>query len=240
MAAKLSSALVNALAGVVPSVVDAGSQIALVSGTAKITDTQSRFLDEGFRPGDVIEVSNSSGGTNDGFYTITSVASDGSDMVVSPAPTDEAAAAATPTVACVSSKGFKDIFRYGVLRLYSGSQPADADAVETGTLLLEVTVSSGAFTKGTSTNGLQFGSITDGVISKNADIWSDTGIAAGTAGWYRFYDNALADGADSADEKIRFDGSVGVSGADLDLGSTTIAIGATTTIDGFDVTLPMS
>lgn len=232
----LSTGLRNALMGAIPSVTDAGSQIAFDNGTAKITDTQSRFLSSGFRPGDVIEVSNSDGGTNDGYYSVTSVASDGSDMVVSPAPTDEAAAAATPTIACVTSKGFLDIFRHCTLKIFTGAPPADADTAEAGSELVQITVSSGAFTKGTATNGLDFDAPSAGVLSKaSGETWSGTASATGTAGWWRLYDNSLITGASST--AIRMDGTVAASGGQLNM-PTSIISDATITIDQFDLTLP--
>ena len=233
---RFSTGLRNALLGTIPSVTDAGSQIAFVNGTAKITDTQSRFLSSGFRPGDVIEVSDSDSGTNDGYYSVTSIASDGSDMVVSPAPTDEAAAAATPTIACVTSKGLLDIFRHATIKIYTGSQPADADTAESGSELVQITVSSGSFTKGTATNGLDFDAPASGVISKaSGETWSGAAGAAGTAGWFRLYDNALITGASTT--AIRVDGAVAVSGGQLNM-STSIDANAPVTVDQFDLTLP--
>ena len=42
----------------------------------------------------------------------------------------------------------------GVIRVYSGAQPAAADNAVTGTLLMEITVDAGAFSHGSATNGL--------------------------------------------------------------------------------------
>jgi hypothetical protein len=57
----------------------------------------------------------------------------------------------------------------GVLAIYGGaSQPADADDAEAGTLLALITLSSGAFTGGVSTNGLNFDAASGGVLSKAA------------------------------------------------------------------------
>jgi hypothetical protein len=233
---RFSTGLRNALLGTIPSVVDAGSQIAFVNSTSRITDTESRFLANGFRPGDVIVVSGSDSGTNDDYYAITAVASDGSYLTVSPAPTDEAAAAATPTIACVTSKGFLDIFRHCTLLIYNGTQPATADAIESGTLLAQITVSSGTFTKGTATNGLDFDEPADGKISKAAaETWSGVGLVQGTAGWFRFYDNALETGVSTTAKRI--DGAIAVSGAQLNM-PTAVAVGAPITINQFDLTLP--
>lgn len=42
--------------------------------------------------------------------------------------------------------GFRDAFQGGKLKIYSGAQPADADAAPTGTLLVTITDASGAHT----------------------------------------------------------------------------------------------
>lgn len=232
-----STGLCNAWGGATPSVTDAGSQIAFVNGTAKITDTQSRFLSSGFRPGDVIIVSDSDSGTNDGYYSVTSVASTGADMVVSPAPTDEAAAAATPTIACVSSKGLLDILRYGTIKIFTGSQPATADTAEAGSELVQITSSSGAFTQGTSTNGLTFDEPTARIVNKaSAQTWSGTASAEGTAGWGRYYDNALETGASTTAKRIDF--NVAATGGQLEM-STSIEVDAPVTISVFRVTVPL-
>lgn len=233
---RFSTGLRNALLGDIPSVTDAGSQIAFVNATGKITDTESRFLSEGFRPGDVIVVSDSDSGTNDGYYSVTTVATDGSDMVVSPAPTNEAVDAATPTIACVTSKGFLDVMRHGTIKIYTGSQPATADTAESGSVLVQITVDGGTFTKGTSTYGLDFDAPSSGVLSKaTAETWKGTASATGTAGWFRFYDNSLTTGASTT--AIRMDGAVAASGEELDM-STSVTSGQVITIDSFALTLP--
>jgi len=135
----------------------------------------------------------------------------------------------------VTDGSFKDMMQDGVLGLYSGGQPADADTAESGTLLVLITETSLAFTGGVATNGLEFGNAAAGVIAKDATVWSGVGLVAGAAGWFRFWDNAYTTGASTTE--LRFDGSVGTSGAQLNMSSTTIAVGATTTIDTFTVTL---
>jgi hypothetical protein len=51
------------------------------------------------------------------------------------------------------NRGFASIFNRGSIQIYSGSQPASADAAVTGTLLGTVTASSGALTKETRATG---------------------------------------------------------------------------------------
>lgn len=137
------------------------------------------------------------------------------------------------------NNSFKDMFQDGIIDIYSGSQPADADAAETGTQLLRITESGGAFTPSSPTNGLEFGDASGGSISKAAaETWQGDGITGGVAGYFRFYDNDVDTGADAT--AMRFDGAVATSGAELNLSSTTIVQSATTTIDAFTITLPAS
>lgn len=134
--------------------------------------------------------------------------------------------------------GFGATFANGVIEIYSGAQPANADAAVTGTLLGLVTLNSGAFTPGVSTNGLTFAAASGGAVSKSG-VWSFNGIAAGTAGWFRLKGNATDAGGVST-TLPRLDGSIAVSGADLNLSNIVIAVSAPNTIDTFTWTQPAS
>lgn len=108
----------------------------------------------------------------------------------------------------------------GVLRIYTGSQPADADDAATGTLLAEVTLVDPAFTSGGT--GIN-------TLSNPGPV---TGSNTGTAGWFRVLDSDL--------NKV-FDGSVSGSGGggDLILSNTSIAVGQTVDIlAGGTLTMP--
>lgn len=94
----------------------------------------------------------------------------------------------------------------GKLRIYSGSRPANPAAAITGTLLVELTTNASALAAAAS----------GGVLTLNA-ITSGTAVAAGTASHYRLW---KSDGTTAV-----IDGNVGTSGSDLNLGTTTIAIG---------------
>lgn len=130
----------------------------------------------------------------------------------------------------------------GILCIFSGSQPADADAVETGTLLAKITLAGGAFVGGVSTNGLNFDAPVAGVLSKAvAEEWSGVGLeAAGTgtvAGWFRFYDNSYTTGASTT--AIRFDGAISTSStSELQMSVTSIAEAAPIVVGTFNYTLP--
>ncbi len=136
----------------------------------------------------------------------------------------------------VGTTGFASTFADGVIEIRTGTQPASADNAASGTLLGTVTLASGAFTPGSSTNGLTFGAPSAGTVSKSG-TWSMVGIAAGTAGHFRLKGNALDDGSSST-TLPRLDGSIGTSGADMNLSNISIAIGAPVTIDSFNWTQP--
>lgn len=139
-----------------------------------------------------------------------------------------------------ASGGFKTALASGIIYVYTGPRPTDADSAVQGTLLLKITVSSGSFSFGTSTNGLNFDAPTLNAISKAAaETWSGVGIAAGTPGWARFMGNA-SDALGSSTTLPRMDMSVGVSGADLNLSTTAIVIGTPVTVDSLTVTWPKS
>jgi hypothetical protein len=90
-------------------------------------------------------------------------------------------------------------------------------------------------------NGLKFNVSAAGVISKKTgQIWSFNGVAVGTAGWFRLIASASDAGAliSAAPYPCRLDGSVAVSGADLNLSNISIAISAPCTVDTFNFTIP--
>lgn len=234
MTLRLSTALRQQMMGV--QITLTASDISAAAADNSFNSVAGAFLTTGFRPGHVILVSGFTGGgtTANVWHHITSVSTDGLKMIVTTpvALVDDAAGESVTMTA--EAQSFKDIMAHGVLCIYTGSQPASADVAPTGTKLLEITESSGAFTKGTLTNGLQWHAPVAGVIGKDSTTWSDAGLATGTAGWFRFYANNFETGANG----LCFDGAVGTSGAELNLSSTSIVLAATTTIDEFEVTLP--
>lgn len=137
--------------------------------------------------------------------------------------------------------GFGTTFAKGVIYIYSGPQPISADQAISGTLLGMVTVDGGVFAFGSPANGLSFDAPVDGTVSKAvAELWKFTGLAGGTAGWFRLMTNAVDDLASDTAAKVhpRLDGSIGVSGADLNLSNIAVSVGAPNTIDIFSFTFP--
>lgn len=100
-----------------------------------------------------------------------------------------------------------------------------------------VATSSGNVTGGVAaTAGLQFGTPLSGTIGKTG-IWSFNGLAIGTAGWFRVKASAV-DGDGASTTLVRLDGSVAVSGADMNLSNISVTVGAPNTIDTFTMTMP--
>ena len=126
---------------------------------------------------------------------------------------------------------------YGSIELYTGSQPASPDSAVTGTLIGRVTVDSGAWSEGVSTNGLTFGTVASAQVDKaTAETWQFTAVAAGTIGWGRFRANAVdAGGASTTLHRIDF--SVGITSGDLLMSKVTYAIGETGVIQQFLIPL---
>lgn len=239
MALKLSTGLRNSLLG---NAYLKGTSLAYVDGAAGndyITDSENRFLTAGYKVGDLFSTTGSTTGLNDlTDEPILAVAAGKLEFATGQVNTAEAFVADTD-ITGDNEGSLAELFKDGIVHIYSGSQPADADSAEIGTKLLEVTVASGAFTPGSPTNGLEIAAPISGKIGiKASETWSGVGIAEGTAGWFRFYDNKEHTGA--LDSAVRLDGNCGVSGAQLNMSSTSVTVGATTTIDSFDVTMPAS
>lgn len=92
-----------------------------------------------------------------------------------------------------------------------------------------------------SANGLSFGQPSAGVLNKPSNqVWGFTGIAAGTAGWYRIVASVSDAGAlvSAAPWLARMDGAIATSGAEMSLSNITVAVGAPNTIDTFSFTMP--
>lgn len=115
----------------------------------------------------------------------------------------------------------------GKIRVYDGTQPTDCNtALGTQTLLGEFTLPSTAFgasvASGTAPNRAATG--TAGAIS---DV---TAVSTGTATWFRMF---KSDGTTAL-----MDGSVGTSGADLNLTDVSITAGETMRVASCNVAMP--
>lgn len=131
----------------------------------------------------------------------------------------------------------------GTIHIYSGTQPADANDTEAGTLLMKITLNSGAFTGTPSTtNGINMETDVAGVLSKAvAEVWSGVGLAAAGTGteatWFRWYSNAYETGAGTS--KVRVDGGIGTTTAyQMRMSNTTIVENGPSVVTAFTFTRP--
>lgn len=109
----------------------------------------------------------------------------------------------------------------GTMQIRTGAKPAAVSDPATGTLLATVTLADPAFT----------GPATGVMTLDTTPVLSTTGVAAGTAGWFRMFDN-------SGDAIL--DGTVTVTagGGDLEMNTTSISIGLTVEITAGTLTMP--
>lgn len=108
----------------------------------------------------------------------------------------------------------------GFLEIFTGGQPA-VDAALTGTLLVTLTFSATAFAGSTASGG---------IITATANaITNGTAVANGTAGYFALLK--------SDNVTVCATGSVGTSGADLNLNSLSILTSATVSCSSFTVTM---
>lgn len=112
------------------------------------------------------------------------------------------------------------LFNNGYLRIYDGAQPTDADtAIGAQVLLAELRFAATGIA--TSVNG---------VLTANAITSDSSANATGTAAWYRCFQS---DGT-----TVICDGSVGTSGANLNMNSVAIQSGAEVAVSSFTHTIP--
>ena len=131
-------------------------------------------------------------------------------MALTPRLTDLGANSAADAVCVLANSG--------KLRIYDGTQAATADtAIGAQVLLAELTLNSTAF-----------GAASGGVATANAITADSSADATGTATWFRV---VKSDGTTKL-----FDGSVGTSGANLNLNSVAISAGAAVSVTSFTYT----
>jgi len=123
------------------------------------------------------------------------------------------------TAANAEADAVAALLNSGYLRIYDGSQPANANtAVSTQTLLAELRFGSTAFAASSG-----------GVITANAIADDTDANATGTASWVRCL---KSDGT-----TVIMDGSVGTSGCDLNMNSTAIQIHAQISVTALTLTI---
>lgn len=112
-----------------------------------------------------------------------------------------------------------DLLDNGYLRIYDGTQPANANtAITTQVLLAELRF-----------NATAAPAASGGVLTMNSIAQDSSANNTGTATWFR----ALkSDGSTAV-----FDGSVGTASCDLNLGSTSITSGASVAVTSMTYTV---
>jgi hypothetical protein len=117
------------------------------------------------------------------------------------------------------------------MRVYTGSQPADADSATSGTLLCTLTAAgadNAPLTWATTATG--------GTITKGTESWSGTVLANGTAGWFRI--SPITDNGLATTTVERMDGSISTAGAEINLSNLLLEANAPVTVTQFSVQLP--
>jgi hypothetical protein len=126
----------------------------------------------------------------------------------------------------------KDALDGGVIRIYSGTEPATADAALAGNTLLCTISNNGAGT------GITLdGTPSSGVVSKaTGETWKGTNAASGLASFYRF--SGLADAGTLSTSEVRAQGSIAAVGAELNLANPTLTSGAEQRVDTYVIGMP--
>lgn len=102
------------------------------------------------------------------------------------------------------------------LRIYTGTAPTNTAAAATGTMLVEITLPSDWM------NAASTGSKT------KLGTWSGNAAAGGTAGYFRILD--------SSGSFTHIQGTAGMSGTDMILDNSNIAVNQTVTVNTFSLT----
>ncbi|MER7213197.1 hypothetical protein ABT340_39555 [Streptosporangium sp. NPDC000239] len=107
-----------------------------------------------------------------------------------------------------------------IVEIRTGTQPTTANDTATGTLLATLTLADPAY-----------GSASSGAATMASTPRTATGVAAGTAGWFRMKDSA---------GNTVLDGSVTATGGggQLELATTSISVGLTVEVTAGTVTMP--
>lgn len=104
------------------------------------------------------------------------------------------------------------------LRIFTGAMPANCGTADSGTKLIEMSLPSDWMNNASSGTKTKLGT------------WSDVGLAAGTAGYFRVYDSGFA--------ACALQGTVTATGGggDMTVDNTSIAVGQTVTVNTFTLT----
>jgi len=119
----------------------------------------------------------------------------------------------------------------GLIKIYSGTPPTNADDATAGSLLCTISLNS----TGTGIN--MASTATGGVLAKStSETWSGVVALSGAATYYRHV--AASDTGAASTTQARLQGEIAAAGSELNLSSTTLTSGATQTVDYYSVALP--
>ena len=123
---------------------------------------------------------------------------------------------------CIRDSARTDLGTSALFKIYAGGQPADTSTATTAanTVLASLTMgTTQAFATALSTAAASYTTV--------LQITADSSATAGTAAWFSI--------TKSTGTRV-IDGSVGTSGADLNLNSTTITTNSTVSVSAFTIT----
>lgn len=118
-------------------------------------------------------------------------------------------------------------FDSGVLELRTGTQPADANQAPVGTLLASIDLDANAFA-----------AVSGGAIVLSGTWEELSAIAAGVATWFRLKTSADLGTTNATDVRVDGDVTVTAGGGDIQISTTTVAIGDKLTVTTFTITIP--
>ncbi len=128
----------------------------------------------------------------------------------------------TNLIANAAADAMAALHNGGIMRFYSGTQPASADtAITSQVLLAEIQF-----------NATAFGAAASGIATANAFTQDSSANATGTAAWYRTF---KADGTTAL-----MDGSIGTSGSNINMVTTSITAGQPVQVAAFTITFNKS
>ncbi len=249
MALRLSTGLRNAMVARkgLPHAILTGITGAFVFNSTNpdsITDSANGLVTSGFQIGDWIKVFGATTPANNSIEAkLLSVVAGEMTFAEGQVDTEETFLAGTSVVAAKGGS-LNDIFKHGVMHIFSGTQPASADDTENVSegyiKRLMITDNDEVHVPASGLYGLEFeDDPTSGNLAKlAAQTWKGNGIASGDVGWFRFYDQAVTLGPTTTG--IRFDGSVALSGAQLNVASTYVNLGVDFVINNFSLIVPGS
>lgn len=128
---------------------------------------------------------------------------------------------------------FKSVLTGMLLKIYSGAEPATADAALGGAVLLcTITVDDAGGALSFEANAVQ------NVLEKNSsEVWRGTCVATGTASFCRL--ELSSDTGNSSSTEVRLQGDVGIAGRFLNISSTALSSGAPQVVESVAIALPL-